>query len=92
MAARGLFFTPQLGTGADPAWGQVGLEPPPLQFLAMNEEEEEEKVKKKEGKKRKKEEDGKLSPLYFNSRSATAACRSSHPCSFINTVTNGGLA
>ena len=24
MAARGLFFTPQLGTGADPAWGQVG--------------------------------------------------------------------
>ena len=72
MAARGLFFTPQLGTGADPAWGQVGLEPPtpmqsigaPLQFLAMNEEEEEEKVKKEEGKHRKKEEDGKLSPPF----------------------------
>ena len=70
MAARGLFFTPQLGTGADPAWGQVGLEPPyphavhwsPLQFLAMNEEEEEEKVKKKKEKERKKEEDRKLSP------------------------------
>ena len=70
MAARGLFFTPQLGTWADPAWGLVGLEPPyphavywsPLQFLAMNEEEEEEKVKKEEGKERKKEEDGKLNP------------------------------
>ena len=72
--------------------GGAGAPLSPLQFLVMNEEEEEKKVKKEEGKERKKKEDGKLSPFYFNSRSATAACRSSHPCSFINTVTNGGLA
>ena len=61
-------------SGADPAWGQVGLEPPyphwsppepPLQFLAMNEEEEEEKVKKEEGRRWETQP-----PLYFNSRSA----------------------
>ena len=74
MAARGLFFTPQLGTGADPTWGQGGLEPPyphgsngappkpPQEFSTMNEEEEEEKEEEEEEKVRREEEEGKISP------------------------------